>query len=81
MAMTQRHLASDPGVATPPLPGSPPRRLREGPLHMNDDQDTLLRAIEDAGRILGEYIQAGPRDATHPLGDLWSSSITMTVCY
>ena len=29
----------------------------------NPDQDTVLRAIEDARRILGEYIE-GPRDAT-----------------
>jgi hypothetical protein len=27
------------------------------------DQDTLVRAIEDARRILGEYIEPGPRDA------------------
>lgn len=27
------------------------------------DQDTLIRAIEDATRILGEYIGPGPRDA------------------
>jgi hypothetical protein len=26
------------------------------------DQDTLIRAIEDARRILGEYIEPGPRD-------------------
>jgi hypothetical protein len=31
----------------------------------NPDQDTLIRAIEDARRILGEYIAPGPRDATH----------------
>ena len=30
----------------------------------NLDQDTILRAIEDARRILGEYIEPGPRDAT-----------------
>ena len=30
----------------------------------NPDQDTLLRAIEDARRVLGEYIEPGPRDAT-----------------
>jgi hypothetical protein len=29
----------------------------------NPDQDTLLRAGEDARRILGEYIEPGPRDA------------------
>ena len=27
------------------------------------DQDTLIRAIEDARRILGDYIEPGPRDA------------------
>jgi hypothetical protein len=30
----------------------------------NPDQDTVLRAVEDARRILGEYIAPGPRDAT-----------------
>jgi hypothetical protein len=30
----------------------------------NPDQDTLIRAIEDARRILGEYIEPGPRNAT-----------------
>jgi hypothetical protein len=30
----------------------------------NPDQDTLIRAVEDARRILGEYIAPGPRDAT-----------------
>jgi hypothetical protein len=29
----------------------------------NPDQETVLRAIEDARRILGEYIAPGPRDA------------------
>ncbi len=29
----------------------------------NTDQETLLRTIEDARRILGEYIEPGPRDA------------------
>lgn len=28
------------------------------------DQDTVLRGIEDARRILGEYIAPGPRAAT-----------------
>jgi hypothetical protein len=28
------------------------------------DQETLLRAVEDARRILGEYIEPGQRDAT-----------------
>ena len=27
------------------------------------DQDTIIRAVEDARRILGEYIELGPRDA------------------
>jgi hypothetical protein len=30
----------------------------------NPDQETALRAVEDARRILGEYIEPGPRDAT-----------------
>lgn len=30
----------------------------------NPDHDTLIRAVEDARRILGEYIEPGPRDAT-----------------
>jgi hypothetical protein len=30
----------------------------------NPDQDTLIRAVEDARRILAEYIEPGPRDAT-----------------
>jgi hypothetical protein len=30
----------------------------------NPDQDTLIRAVEDARRILGEYIEPGPRDVT-----------------
>jgi hypothetical protein len=30
----------------------------------NPNQDTLLRAIEAARRVLGEYIEPGPRDAT-----------------
>jgi len=29
----------------------------------NPDQNTLIRAVEDARRILGEYIAPGPRDA------------------
>jgi hypothetical protein len=28
------------------------------------DQDVLIRAVEDARRILGEYIEPRPRDAT-----------------
>jgi hypothetical protein len=30
----------------------------------NPDQEILMRAVEDARRILGEYIEPGPRDAT-----------------
>jgi hypothetical protein len=30
----------------------------------NPDQDTLIRAVEDARRVLGEYIEPGPRDPT-----------------
>ena len=30
----------------------------------NPDQETVLRAIGDARRILGDYIQSGQRDAT-----------------
>jgi len=30
----------------------------------NPDQETLLRAVEDARRILGEYFEPGQRDAT-----------------
>ena len=29
----------------------------------NPDQETVLRAMEDARRILGEYIEPGERDA------------------
>jgi hypothetical protein len=32
--------------------------------HEYPDQDTLVRALEDARRVLGEYIEPGPRDAT-----------------
>ncbi len=28
------------------------------------DPDVLIRTVEDARRILGEYIEPGPRDAT-----------------
>ena len=30
----------------------------------NPDQDTLIRAVEDARRILGEYVEPAPRDPT-----------------
>jgi hypothetical protein len=30
----------------------------------NHDQDTVIRAVEDARRVLGEYIAPGSRDAT-----------------
>jgi hypothetical protein len=29
----------------------------------NPDQNTLVRAVKDARRILGEYIEPGPQDA------------------
>lgn len=34
------------------------------------DQGTLVRAIEDARRILGEYIEPGPRDAARTVQSL-----------
>ena len=34
------------------------------------DQETVLRALEDARRILGEYIEPGPRDATRTVEHL-----------
>jgi hypothetical protein len=34
------------------------------------DQDTLLRAIEDARRILGQYVEPGPRDAAQTVQSL-----------
>ena len=38
---------------------------------MNDpDQDTLIRAVEDARHILGEYLERGPRDATRTVEHL-----------
>ena len=30
----------------------------------NPDQDTVIRAVEEARRILGKCIEPGPRDAT-----------------
>ena len=36
----------------------------------NPGQDTVLRALEDARRILGEYIEPGPRDATRTVEHL-----------
>jgi hypothetical protein len=33
----------------------------------NTDQDTVLQAVEDARRILGEYMVPGPRDPTFTL--------------
>jgi hypothetical protein len=38
----------------------------------NPDQDTLIRAVEDARRILGEYIEPGPRDATRTVHRLFA---------
>jgi hypothetical protein len=34
------------------------------------DQETLLRAVEDARRILGEYIEPGQRDAAETVQHL-----------
>jgi hypothetical protein len=34
----------------------------------NPDQDTLIRAVEDARRILGEYIEPAPRDPVRIVG-------------
>ena len=36
----------------------------------NPDQDTLIRAVEDARRILGEYLEPGPRDASRTVEQL-----------
>lgn len=36
------------------------------------DEDTVLKAMEDARRILGEYIAPGPRDATQTVNRLLS---------
>jgi hypothetical protein len=36
----------------------------------NPDQDTLIRAVEDARRILGEYLEPRPRDATRTVEQL-----------
>jgi hypothetical protein len=35
----------------------------------NPDQDTLIRAVEDARRILGEYIEPGPAGHLAPQND------------
>jgi hypothetical protein len=36
----------------------------------NPDQDTLIRAVEDARRILGNFIEPEPRDATRTVEHL-----------
>ena len=52
------------GTKIPPnLESRFPLELRT-PIMNNPDQDTVIRAVEDARRILGEYIEPGPRDAT-----------------
>jgi hypothetical protein len=38
----------------------------------NPDQDTLIRAVEDARRILGEYIEPGSRDPTRAVHRLFA---------
>ena len=40
------------------------RRRKARSVMRSPDQETLIRAVEDARRILGEYIEPGPRDAT-----------------
>jgi hypothetical protein len=40
------------------------------------DQETLLRAIEDARRILGEYIEAGQSDGIGAGCCGWSPTVT-----
>jgi hypothetical protein len=47
-----------------------PRAVVRTPYMTNPDQETILRAVEDARRILGEYIEPGPRDATVTLDRL-----------
>jgi hypothetical protein len=46
------------------LAGARLNRVSELRAVNNPDQDTLIRAVEDARRVLGEYIEPGPRDAT-----------------
>jgi hypothetical protein len=38
----------------------------------NPDQDTLIRAVEDARRILGEYFEPGSRDPTRTVHRLFA---------
>ena len=64
----------------PMINSAPPERIRLPPLDSpsveshavmnNPDHDTLIRAVEDARRILGEYIEPGPRDATRAVEHL-----------
>jgi len=46
------------------LAGARLNRVSELRAVNNPDQDTLIRAVEDARRVLGEYIEPVPRDAT-----------------
>jgi hypothetical protein len=46
----------------------------------NPDQDTVIRAVEDARRVLGEYIAPGPRDTTRTVERLLANLIGMTSC-
>ena len=48
----------------PTFPGLNSRSVELRVVMNSPDQDTLIRAVEDARRILGEYIEPGPRDAT-----------------
>jgi hypothetical protein len=45
------------------------------------DQDTLIRAVEDARRILGEHIESGSRDATRTVEHLLAVLDTIDVVY
>jgi hypothetical protein len=45
------------------------------------DQDTLIRVFEDARRILGEYIEPGPRDAKRTVERLLAVLDTPEIVY
>jgi hypothetical protein len=49
----------------------------------NPDQETLIRALEDARHILGDYIEIGPRDATrtveYPLAVLNGNDVVLAL--
>jgi hypothetical protein len=64
-------------IHLPPL-DTPSVELRA--IMNNPDQDTLIRAIEDARRILGEYIEPGPRDASRTVEHLLAVLDRTTSC-